>query len=249
MGAADGDAAADAGMAFVCSPQLRSKLRRTPRGATDAGINLWDRGKTILDYPAFTTTSVPANITRGSGTSLSCLLYGNFADLVINLFTVLDVVVNPFLQSVSGIVRVSAFLDIDVMPRHNGSFAKLVGTRPDSRPCEADDSSLRSFEQRKVSCSHQAGTPLAPAVLTGNPSRKHARWWKSSWPNQQTSVAEGKSAVTGPAIGSGSPRSGRRLEGRGNTGLRGQSQRGRIGKTPPGQPREVRTTMGPVELV
>jgi HK97 family phage major capsid protein len=127
VGAVDGDAAADCRMAFVASPQLRSKLRRTPRGATDVGITLWDRGNTIMDYPAFTSTSVPANITQGGGSSLSCLLYGNFRDLAINLFTAVDIVVNPFLQSVSGVVRVSAFLDVDVMPRHNGSFAKLVG--------------------------------------------------------------------------------------------------------------------------
>ena len=127
VGAVDGDAAADSRMGFITSPQLRSKLRRTPRGATDVGITLWDRGNTILDYPAFTSTSVPSNVTRGTGSTLSCLLYGNFGDLVINLFTAVDVIVNPFRQSIDGTVRVSAFLDVDVMPRHSGSFAKLVG--------------------------------------------------------------------------------------------------------------------------
>ena len=127
VGKEDAEAEADARMAFVTSPALRSKLRRTDRGETSTGITLWNDGGQMLGYRAFATTSVPSTITKGSGTNLSCLPYGNFGDLVIDMFTVLDVIVNLFLQSVSGVMRVSAFLDVDVMPRHVQSFAKLVG--------------------------------------------------------------------------------------------------------------------------
>jgi hypothetical protein len=87
----------------------------------------WGDGDSIMDRPAFTSTSIPATLSEGTGTSLSALIYGNFADLIVNLFTVLDVIVNPFLQSTSGVVRVSAFLDVDINIRHSGSFAKMVG--------------------------------------------------------------------------------------------------------------------------
>ncbi len=121
----DGDPAG-ASMAMVTSPALRSKLRRTDKGNAGSGINIWGDSAKLLDYPGFTSTAIPANLTRGTGSALSVLLYGNFADLVIQLFTAIDVIVNPFLQSVSGVVRVSAFQDLDVVPRHINSFAKLV---------------------------------------------------------------------------------------------------------------------------
>jgi len=125
VGNVDGDPAG-ARMAMVTSPQLRSKLRRTDKGTAGSGINIWGDDGRLLDYLAFCSTSIPANLTRGSGSSLSVLLYGNFADLVINLFTAVDIIVNPYLQSISGVVRVSAFQDADIAPRHVGSFAKTV---------------------------------------------------------------------------------------------------------------------------
>jgi len=121
----DGDPAGGS-MAMVTSPALRSKLRRTDKGSAASGINIWGNDGLLLNYPGLTSTAIPANLTRGTGSALSVLLYGNFGDLVIQLFTALDVIVNPFLQSVSGVVRVSAFQDVDIAPRHINSFAKLV---------------------------------------------------------------------------------------------------------------------------
>ena len=127
VGSRDGDAAADSRMGFVTSPAMRSKLRRTDQGTAASGINLWKDNQSLLGYPAFSTTSVPSNLTQGSGTNLSAIIYGNWADFALQLFSLVDVVINPFLQSVSGVVRVSAFLDVDMGPRHTGSFAIAAG--------------------------------------------------------------------------------------------------------------------------
>ena len=79
-----------------------------------------------MGYAAIATYNVPQNLTRGeSGTGLTTALLGNFHDLVVNLFTGFDVLVNPYLQSVSGIVRISAFVDVDAIVLHAGSFAIL----------------------------------------------------------------------------------------------------------------------------
>ena len=52
---------------MVTSSQLRSKLRRTDKGSAASGINIWGDDGRLLDYPAFTSTSIPANLTRGTG--------------------------------------------------------------------------------------------------------------------------------------------------------------------------------------
>jgi HK97 family phage major capsid protein len=122
----DADAAADSRPCFVASPQLRAKLRNTEAGSGNSGLKLWRDGK-VLDYPALSSTSIPANLTKGGGSSLSAVIFGCFADLVVNTFSALDVLVNPYLQSVSGVVRVSVFLDVDIAPRHVQSFCKIVG--------------------------------------------------------------------------------------------------------------------------
>jgi HK97 family phage major capsid protein len=125
VGKQDGDPAGSS-LAWVTSPQLRAKLRKTARDTGASGIMCWDNDM-IMERQAFSTTSIPSNITEGTASTLSAMIYGNFADLVVNLFTMIDVLINPFLQSTTGVVRVSAFLDVDINIRHAGSFAKMVG--------------------------------------------------------------------------------------------------------------------------
>jgi HK97 family phage major capsid protein len=128
VGAANGDAAADARLAWVTSPAGRSKLRRTDLGgATTTGRYVRRHDNTLLGSPAYATSSVPSDLTEGSGSSLSALLYGNFKDLYVQLFSAVDLLINPYLQSVAGVIRCSAFQDLDIRPRHYNSFVRAVG--------------------------------------------------------------------------------------------------------------------------
>jgi HK97 family phage major capsid protein len=138
IGVAGGDSPADARVGLVTSPAGRSIFRRTAKlsGGTatpcwevNTGRNPrgeWESVETCIGYASVATTNVVANIAKGTGSNLTTACLGNFADLVVNLFTGFDVLVNPYMQSLSGIVRVSAFVDVDAIVQHTGSFAILT---------------------------------------------------------------------------------------------------------------------------
>ena len=45
------------------------------------------------------SNNVPSNLTKGSGTNLSAVIYGNFADLLIGLYGTLEILVDPYTTS------------------------------------------------------------------------------------------------------------------------------------------------------
>ena len=85
---------------------------------------IWEGGDTPLNgYRAGVTNSVPGNLTKGDGTGLSAIIFGNFADLVIGMWGSLDLMVDPYSGSTAGTVRVVALQDVDVALRNAESFA------------------------------------------------------------------------------------------------------------------------------
>ena len=65
-------------------------------------------------------------MTKGSGSNLSAILYGNFADLIIGMWGALEVEVDPYSAFQSGTVGVRAMQAIDIGVRHPESFAAMV---------------------------------------------------------------------------------------------------------------------------
>jgi HK97 family phage major capsid protein len=110
-------------LAFLTSPNGRSILRRTEKIAT-SGRMVWDEN-TVLSYVAEVSSSVPSNITKGTGVNLSAAVMGNFADMVIGAWGPPTLVVNPYLQVSSGNIRITMLTDFGVALRHEASFAIL----------------------------------------------------------------------------------------------------------------------------
>ena len=96
------------------------------RTIADGSNWLWSDFERVVGKPAYATTNVPSNLAKGSGTNLSPLLFGNWRDCVVNLFTPVDLLVDPYRQSTDGVIQVSAFQDVDVAFLHLLSFG-VVG--------------------------------------------------------------------------------------------------------------------------
>ena len=71
------------------------------------------------------TNNMPSNLTKGSGTNLSAILYGNFADLLIGMWGTLEVLTDPYTDFAKGTVGVRALQSIDIAVRHPESFAAM----------------------------------------------------------------------------------------------------------------------------
>ena len=72
------------------------------------------------------SNNVPSNGTKGSGTGLSSVIYGNFADLLIGMWGALEILVDPYDSNFAkGSVSVRAMQTLDIAVRHPESFAVM----------------------------------------------------------------------------------------------------------------------------
>ncbi|WP_342270608.1 phage major capsid protein [Rickettsia endosymbiont of Orchestes rusci] len=106
------------GLGYLCNAALRGHLKQTEKAEHTAQF-IWeskgaDSGFGYLNgYKVGTTNQMPADT----------LLFGNFADLIIGQWGVLDVLVDPYALGTSGGIRIRLMQDIDIAIRHAESFA------------------------------------------------------------------------------------------------------------------------------
>lgn len=113
-------------MAYLTNAKVRGKLKTTSKVSGQNGF-IWENGDTPLNgYRAAVTNAVPSNLTKGAGTNLSAIIFGNFRDLVIGMWGGLDLMVDPYTGSTAGTVRVVALQDVDVAVRYTEAFATMV---------------------------------------------------------------------------------------------------------------------------
>lgn len=112
---------------FITTPEVRAALMSVYPDA-GAGSSIWsatrdaDGRSSLLGYPAVVTNNVPKNL--GGGTNEHALIFGNWSEVLIGLWSVLEIQVDPYTLGDSGGTVVRAFQDLDVAVRHATSFAK-----------------------------------------------------------------------------------------------------------------------------
>jgi HK97 family phage major capsid protein len=102
-----------------------SKVQKAAMKLKDSQLRPFGVQAVFQNQPVAFSNQVPSNITKGSGTNLSAILYGNWADLVVAYWSAVDIVINPYHSDVAskGGALIHAFLDADVALRHPESFA------------------------------------------------------------------------------------------------------------------------------
>lgn len=116
---------ADVGsMAYLTNAKVRGSLKTTQKFSGANANPIWDSGNEPLNgYMAGITNAVPSNGTKGTGTNLSSIIFGNFADLIYGLWGGLELQVDPYSSGDTGSVIVRVFQDFDVAIRHPESFS------------------------------------------------------------------------------------------------------------------------------
>jgi len=112
---------------YLVNAVTRGKFKRTFIDA-GSGERIWDSraGNTPVNgYQAMVSNMVPSNLTKGTGSNLSSIVFGNFSDLLIGLWSGVDLIVNPYTGDTTRTTRVTAFQDADVAVRHPESFATM----------------------------------------------------------------------------------------------------------------------------
>ncbi len=111
-------------MCYLTNAKVRGKLKQTEKASGTAQFVMGEGGS-LNGYNTVVSNQVPGNLTKGTGTDLSALIFGNFADLIIGMWGGLDLQVDPYTQNTKGAVRVTAFQDVDVNIRHPESFSVM----------------------------------------------------------------------------------------------------------------------------
>lgn len=120
-------------LGFLTDVKAAAKMMATPKESGQAvyimdGFDSEGFGK-LMGLRVGVTNNVPGNLVQGSsGAVCSAIMFGNFADLVLSSWGVLDINVDPYTLSSSGGIRVVALQDIDVTLRRQQSFAAKQDT-------------------------------------------------------------------------------------------------------------------------
>ncbi len=112
-------------MTYITNAAQRGKAKKSVQLANTVGMPIWANDE-VNGYRAIASNQVPSNLTKGSGTNLSAVLFGNFADLIIGMWGGLDMIVDPYTSSTTGTTRYVALQDVDVALRRLASFAAVV---------------------------------------------------------------------------------------------------------------------------
>jgi len=117
---------ADVGnLGYVTNTALRGKLKSTEI-SSNTGRFVWE-GNQLNGYAAMASNQIPSNLTKGTGSSLSAIIFGNFSDLIVGSWGPgIELLVNPYSKDKEGVIRIVGFSFVDVGIRHPESFCRVV---------------------------------------------------------------------------------------------------------------------------
>jgi hypothetical protein len=102
-------------MAFLSNAKAKAKLMATKLDA-GSGRFLLENITNLLGYRAAFSNQVPSNLSKGSGSDLSAVIFGDFRQLLVGGWGGMDLVVDPYTKARNGMVAltINSFWDAGV---------------------------------------------------------------------------------------------------------------------------------------
>jgi HK97 family phage major capsid protein/HK97 family phage prohead protease len=133
-GSIDVDNALEGSLYYLTNAKVINALKKLK---STTGEYLWNgtdnpltagTAGSINGYPVARTNQVPSNLTKGSASGVcSAVVFGNFSDLIVGNWGVLEVLANPYGAGYnSGSVDIRAMQTIDINVRRPESFAVMT---------------------------------------------------------------------------------------------------------------------------
>lgn len=116
---------------YLVNAKTRGKLKTTAK-VTGQDVFLWQdppifppEGRGLVNgYGAFCSNLVPSNLTKGSGTDLSAIVFGDFSKVLLGVWGALEILPNPYGQGFpGGVIQLRGMIDADVVPLRPEFFA------------------------------------------------------------------------------------------------------------------------------
>lgn len=113
-------------MNYVMNPKTRGKLKKTKHTAGDLNYIMGVDGN-VNGYASAVSNHVPSNLSKGTGTNLSALVFGDFSQLLINQWGFMDLSVDEFSRKKEGLVEVTVNVFVDVLVKQPKAFSVVKG--------------------------------------------------------------------------------------------------------------------------
>lgn len=130
------DANADeASMAFLTTPIMRGKLKKTTILSNTVGRPVWDQTANapgvgdVIGYPGYVSKQVPAALVKGTSSDCHAIIFGYWPTVLIGEWGVIDLVVDPYALKKQGLIEVTSFQMVDVGVRQPAQIAAIQDAR------------------------------------------------------------------------------------------------------------------------
>jgi HK97 family phage major capsid protein len=117
-------------LGWLVNGAVMACLMKTPKIGSTFPEFMWSDGaapneRTIAGFRALVSNSVPSNLTKSAGSSLSAAIFGNWNDVIIGVWGGVDLIVDPYSKSKQGTLEITAFRTVDIAIRHGESFGVI----------------------------------------------------------------------------------------------------------------------------
>lgn len=121
------DNALQGNLAFLTNPKVVASMRQTARQTSGVEGNfILNEVNSLLGYPVLSTNNVPSDLSKGSASgTLSSVIFGNWSDVIVGMWSGLELLVDPYSKAEYNLVRIRGLMDLDVAVRHPESFAAI----------------------------------------------------------------------------------------------------------------------------
>lgn len=118
-------------LGYITNTKVQAYLKKTRHNATYGDRYIWDiNSRELNGHPTLVTNQVRSDMSKGSsGAVCSGIFFGNWNDLVFLYWGGLDVIVDPYTNSTSGDVLITAMQDLDIVVRRAQSFAAMLDAK------------------------------------------------------------------------------------------------------------------------
>lgn len=113
-------------LGYLTTPGVAGFLKTAKRDVAGNGF-IWEgsnMNSTVNGYRAMSTNQMPSTLTKGSGSNLHGMIFGNWAELLIGQWGGVDLLVNPYTKGKEAQIEFIINAWYDVAVRHAASFCK-----------------------------------------------------------------------------------------------------------------------------
>lgn len=122
---ADANAEGNA-MAYITNAKGRGLMKQTLKASSAGSTMLWEND-IVNGAPALMSNQIPKTLVKGSsGSVCSAVLYGDFSQAIIALWSGLDVLTDPYTGGNEGATSIYCHQDFDFQVRYAEAFSKIV---------------------------------------------------------------------------------------------------------------------------